>query len=158
MNVQADMPSVIAGRILCNSFNRRHIGKIANCQKRFKQAPRKQRPASAAKDVKSLISAAVGHVDEGQSQVQNAGATISDIISSISGVTQIMEELTAAVEQSTGIEQVNLSVNQMDVVTQQNAALVEQSYAASASLQEQAKKLETSVSVYRLLCRQSPMR
>jgi methyl-accepting chemotaxis protein-2 (aspartate sensor receptor) len=110
-----------------------------------------QRSAAAAKDVKSLISNAVSHVDQGQSQVQKAGTTMSEIIQSISGVTQIMTELAAAaVEQSTGIEQVNLAVNQMDVVTQQNAALVEESFAAAASLQEHAKQLETTVGVFRV--------
>jgi len=110
-----------------------------------------QRSASAAKDVKTVISDALSHVDEGQTQVRKAGATMTEIISSVASVQQIMREIAlAATEQSTGIEQVNLAVSQMDVVTQQNAALVEQSFAAAASLQDQAKNLETTVGVFQV--------
>lgn len=66
-------------------------------------------------------------------------------------VTSMMEDISrASHEQSGGIAQVNQAVTQMDQVTQQNAALVEQAAAAAQALQEQAERLEQTVSVYRV--------
>ncbi|RIQ47777.1 chemotaxis protein, partial [Bordetella avium] len=70
---------------------------------------------------------------------------------SVKRVTDIMGEISAASdEQSSGIEQVNRAVTQMDEVTQQNAALVEESAAAAASLQEQAQRLAEAVAVFKI--------
>ena len=110
-----------------------------------------QRSAAAAKEIKSLINDSVTKVGAGSRQVQDASATMEDIVNSVARVNNIMAEISAAsLEQSQGIEQVNQAVTQMDQVTQQNAALVEQAAAAAASLEEQATRLAQSVSVFRL--------
>jgi methyl-accepting chemotaxis protein len=110
-----------------------------------------QRSASAAKEIKELISDSVSKTAEGTKQVETAGNTMQDIVTSVQRVTDIMGEITAAsVEQSQGIDQVNAAVTSMDEVTQQNAALVEQATAASESLVEQAMGLIETVSVFRL--------
>ena len=110
-----------------------------------------QRSASAAKEIKSLINDSVAKVGAGSQQVREATATMEEIVRSVGRVTDIMAEISAAShEQSQGIDQVNQAVSQMDQVTQQNAALVEQAAAAAASLEEQAKQLAQSVSVFRL--------
>jgi len=110
-----------------------------------------QRSASAAKDIKELIHSSVARVDGGTDQVAVAGERMREIVQSIKRVSDIMGEIAAAsVEQSTGIEQVNRAVSQMDEVTQQNAALVEQAAAAAASLDEQAARLRTTVSAFRI--------
>ncbi|MDP3744953.1 MAG: PAS domain S-box protein [Methylotenera sp.] len=110
-----------------------------------------QRSASAAKEIKELITDSVSKTAEGTKQVETAGSTMQEIVSSVQRVTDIMGEITAAsVEQSAGIDQVNTAVTSMDEVTQQNAALVEQAAAAAESLVEQAVGLMERVSVFRL--------
>ena len=110
-----------------------------------------QRSATAAKEIKELISDSVHKVGAGTRLVDEAGTTMQEIVTSVKRVTDIMAAITAASqEQSSGIEQVNTAVAQMDDVTQQNASLVEQGAAAAASLAEQAALLATSVGVFRL--------
>jgi methyl-accepting chemotaxis protein len=110
-----------------------------------------QRSAAAAKEIKQLISNSVEKVEGGTRQVEEAGKTMEDIVTSVKRVTDIMAEIAAAsVEQSSGIDQVNQAVTQMDEVTQQNAALVEQAAAAAESLEEQSNGLADSVSVFKL--------
>lgn len=110
-----------------------------------------QRSASAAKEIKGLISDSVEKVDQGSKLVDEAGKTMDEIMSSVQHVADIMSEITAASqEQSAGIEQVNLAITQMDEMTQQNAALVEQAAAAAESMEEQAIKLAEAVSVFKL--------
>jgi methyl-accepting chemotaxis protein len=110
-----------------------------------------QRSASAAKDIKSLINDSVDKVSQGSDLVNKAGATMSEIVTSINRVTQIMTQIShASEEQSIGIAQVNDAITQMDQVTQQNAALVEQAAAAAESMQEQSAKLADVVSVFKL--------
>jgi methyl-accepting chemotaxis protein len=110
-----------------------------------------QRSASAAKEIKELISDSVNKTAEGTAQVEQAGKTMQEIVSSVQRVTDIMSEITAAsVEQSAGIDQVNTAITSMDEVTQQNAALVEQAAAAAESLVEQAIELSEVVSVFKL--------
>ncbi|WP_424193810.1 methyl-accepting chemotaxis protein [Ampullimonas aquatilis] len=109
-----------------------------------------QRSASAAKEIKSLISDSVEKVESGTKLVDNAGKTMEEIVNSVKRVTDIMAEITAASsEQSAGIEQVNQAINQMDQVTQQNAALVEQAAAAAESMEEQSNNLTRAVAVFR---------
>jgi methyl-accepting chemotaxis protein len=109
------------------------------------------RSAEAAKEIKTLIGASVDKVASGTSLVQNAGSTMGEIVNSVQRVSDIIGEITsAASEQSDGIGEVNTAVNQLDQMTQQNAALVEESAAAAASLQEQAQRLAQAVSVFRL--------
>ncbi|HVK95732.1 MAG TPA: methyl-accepting chemotaxis protein [Noviherbaspirillum sp.] len=110
-----------------------------------------QRSAAAAKEIGHLIEDSVEKVHAGTRLVDQAGATMNDIVASVRRVTDIMGEITTASrEQSAGIEQVNQAIAQMDDVTQQNAALVEESAAAAASLQEQAVSLAQMVSVFKL--------
>jgi methyl-accepting chemotaxis protein len=111
-----------------------------------------QRSAIAAKEIKELIADSVSKTAEGTTQVDEAGKTMQEIVSSVQRVTDIMGDITAAsVEQSTGIDQVNQAVTSMDEVTQQNAALVEQAAAAAESLVEQAGSLIEVVSVFKLV-------
>ena len=110
-----------------------------------------QRSASAAKEIKLLIDDSVEKVGLGSRLVDEAGATMDKVVSSISNVTDIMSEITAAsAEQTSGIEQINIAVTQMDEVTQQNAALVEQAAAAAGSLQEQAVSLADLVRQFKI--------
>jgi methyl-accepting chemotaxis protein len=110
-----------------------------------------QRAATAAGEIKSLITDSVNKVAGGSKLVAQAGQTMEEIVSSIHGVTNIMSEITAASsEQSSGIAQVNQAIAQMDDVTQQNAALVEQAAAAAESLEEQAQHLAITVDGFKL--------
>lgn len=110
-----------------------------------------QRSASAAKEIKELITDSVSKTAEGTKLVESAGATMQEIVTSVQRVTDIMSEITAAsAEQSSGIDQVNGAITNMDEVTQQNAALVEEAAAAAESLVEQAGNLMDSVNRYRL--------
>jgi methyl-accepting chemotaxis protein len=110
-----------------------------------------QRSANAAKEIKSLIGDSVEKVGAGSKLVDQAGATMTEILASVRQVTHIMGEISVASrEQSSGIEQVNRSIEQMDGMTQQNAALVEQAAAAASSLRDQSKKLTEAVAVFKL--------
>jgi methyl-accepting chemotaxis protein len=110
-----------------------------------------QRSAAAAKEIKELIGKSVDQVDIGSKLVQQAGATMDDVVDSVRRVTDIMGEITSASsEQSIGIDQVNTAITQMDQVTQQNAALVEQAAAAAASMQDQAGRLAQVAATFRL--------
>jgi len=110
-----------------------------------------QRSANAAKEIKGLIETSVDKVADGSALVNQAGATMGEIVASVQRVTDIMAEISAASqEQSAGIEQVNQTITQMDETTQQNAALVEEASAAARSMEEQAQALTASVSVFKL--------
>ncbi|MGK5024466.1 methyl-accepting chemotaxis protein [Janthinobacterium sp. RB2R34] len=110
-----------------------------------------QRSSQAAKEIKSLIDDSVERVDTGARLVDEAGATMQDIVDSVKRVTDIMGEISVATrEQSSGIEQVNQAIGLMDQVVQQNAALVEESASAAASLEEQAGSLSQVVSIFKL--------
>jgi methyl-accepting chemotaxis protein len=101
-----------------------------------------QRSAGAAKEIKTLIGDSMTQVNAGTTLVQQAGATMDDVVSSVARVTDMMSEITSASqEQRQGIDQVNEAIAQMDQVTQQNAALVEEAAAAAASMQDQAARL-----------------
>ena len=109
------------------------------------------RSAEAAKEIKSLISASVEKVDAGTRQVNDAGASMGEIVTQVQRVSQMIGELSnAAAEQSTGVAQIGQAVAQLDQVTQQNAALVEQSAAAAESLKQQAAALAEVVSIFKL--------
>ena len=109
------------------------------------------RSAAAAKEIKGLIAASVDRVQAGSRLVANAGTTMTEIVTSVQRVSDIIGEITAASsEQSDGIGQVNTAVANLDQMTQQNAALVEESAAASESLKEQARTLAHLVSTFKL--------
>ncbi|WP_426110293.1 methyl-accepting chemotaxis protein [Massilia sp. PWRC2] len=110
-----------------------------------------QRSATAASEIKGLIGASVAEVGVGSALVQQAGAAMAGIVTSIGQVSTIINEINiAGAEQSQGIDQVNQAVIGMDNVTQQNAALVEQAAAGAQSLQEMAGDLAQLVSQFRL--------
>ena len=110
-----------------------------------------QRSAAAAKEIKVLIGDSVDKVDLGAKLVDQAGATMEQVVESIRRVTDIMAEITHATQEQTGgIEQVNQAIGLMDEATQQNAALVEESAAAATSMQDQAAKLAQVVGVFKL--------
>ncbi|NHZ32854.1 methyl-accepting chemotaxis protein [Massilia rubra] len=110
-----------------------------------------QRSASAAKEIKVLINHSVDRVEAGNQLANDAGSAMSEILNSVTRITSIMAEIAvASAEQGAGIEQINHAVTQMDDMTQQNAALVEQTAAASSSLQEQAATLVQAMSIFTL--------
>ncbi|MTW14060.1 HAMP domain-containing protein [Pseudoduganella eburnea] len=110
-----------------------------------------QRSAAAAKEIKQLIDDSVGKVESGAKLVNQAGATMKDIVTSIQRVTDIMGEITSATqEQTAGLEQIHHAITEMDTITQQNVALVEEAAAASGALQDQASSLSRVVSVFQI--------
>jgi len=110
-----------------------------------------QRSAAAAKEIKTLIGNSVEQVDAGSKLVDEAGATMQEVVTSVKRVTDIFGEiLSASREQTAGIEQINQAIGQMDEMTQQNAALVEEAAAAAASLRDQTGSLINVVSVFKL--------
>ncbi len=110
-----------------------------------------QRSAEAAKEIKVLISGSVEQVRQGAEVVQIAGDAISEIVTSAKQMNSIISEISVASnEQSSGISQVSASVQELDRMTQQNAALVEETAAAAASLNQQAEELAKEVSRFKL--------
>jgi len=110
-----------------------------------------QRSAAAAREIRGLITDSVAKVETGGHLVEQAGATMQEIVQGISRVTDIMSGIaSASAEQTLGIEQVNAAITQMDDVTQQNAALVEEAAAAATSLEDQAATLAQLVSTFKL--------
>ncbi|TXT33753.1 MAG: hypothetical protein FD135_5428 [Comamonadaceae bacterium] len=109
------------------------------------------RSAEAAKEIKTLIHASVERVEQGTALVDQAGVTMTEVVSSIKRVTDIMGEISAAShEQAMGVAQVGEAVSQMDQATQQNAALVEEMAAAASSLKSQAQELVQTVAAFKL--------
>jgi methyl-accepting chemotaxis protein len=101
-----------------------------------------QRSAAAAKEIKELIDDSVDKVNAGTELADKAGNTMNEVVSSVKRVTGIIAEIAdASAEQTSGIDQVNSAITAMDQATQQNAALVEQSAAAAATMREQADSL-----------------
>ncbi len=108
-----------------------------------------QRSATAAKEIKGLIAENSTTISSGSHLVEEAGQTMSDIVTQSKHVSDLIAEIAAASEeQRSGIEEVNIAISQMDEVTQQNASLVEQAAAASESLEEQAQALSQAVSLF----------
>lgn len=109
------------------------------------------RSADAAKEIKALINASVERVEQGTVLVDQAGATMTEVVNAIQRVTDLMGEISSASrEQSAGVSQVGEAVTQMDQVTQQNAALVEEMAAATSNLRSQAQDLVQTVEVFDL--------
>jgi methyl-accepting chemotaxis protein len=109
------------------------------------------RSAAAAREIKTLISASVERVERGSAQVDQAGATMQEVVASIQRVTRIMAEITAAShEQAAGVAQVGQAMSTLDQATQQNASLVQEMTGAAARLQELADDLVQTVSVFHL--------
>ncbi|MFZ2309179.1 MAG: methyl-accepting chemotaxis protein [Rhodoferax sp.] len=109
------------------------------------------RSADAAREIKTLINASVERVEHGTTLADQAGATMTEVVTSIQRVTDIMGAINAASnEQALGVAQVGEAVTQMDQGTQQNAALVEEMAAAASSLKVQAQDLVHVVAAFKL--------
>ena len=109
------------------------------------------RSAAAAKEIKTLITNSVNEVDAGEKLVIAAGHTMNEIVTSVDKVASLMSDIArASDEQSTGIHQANQAIVMMENGAQQNAALVEQSAAATQSLHEEAENLAYQVNVFKL--------
>jgi len=109
------------------------------------------RSATAAKEIKALIINSNEKVQEGQELVTRSGAALEEIMKSVKTVSDLNTEIASAnKEQTAGIDLVNKTVMSMDDTTQQNAALVQQSAAATQSMAEQAQELLRHVAFFRL--------
>jgi methyl-accepting chemotaxis protein len=109
-----------------------------------------QRSATAAKEIKDLISDSVDKVKAGSELVDESGRTLNEIMEAVKKVSDIVAEIaSASEEQAQGIDQVNNAVSQMDSTTQQNAALVEEASAASKALEQQGQALVAQVGQFR---------
>ncbi len=110
-----------------------------------------QRSAEAAKEIKTLISTSTTQVGSGVKLVGQTGEALQRIVDRVAEIDGLVSEIAAsAQEQAVGLAEVNTAVNQMDQVTQQNAAMVEQSTAASHSLAQEALSLQASVAQFRV--------
>jgi methyl-accepting chemotaxis protein len=108
-----------------------------------------QRSAAAAKEIKALIDDSVEKVSAGTQLADKAGNTMNEVVMSVKRVTDIIGEIAdASAEQTTGIDQVNQAIAAMDRATQQNAALVEESAAAAATMREQAGSLSRVIGTF----------
>ncbi|AUQ27250.1 methyl-accepting chemotaxis protein [Dickeya zeae] len=108
-----------------------------------------QRSASAAREIKELITESMEQVASGAQLVGSAGTTMDDIVTQAHRVAQLIKEIgVTTTEQESGISQINQAVNQLDQVTQQNAALVEESASAAESLSDQARHLVQLMNVF----------
>jgi methyl-accepting chemotaxis protein len=115
-----------------------------------------QRSADAAKEIKALISASTAQVEGGVKLVGQTGEALNRIVSQVAEINNVVAEIAAsAQEQSTGLHEVNSAVNQMDQVTQQNAAMVEQSTAASHALAQEADELARLIGRFQVGAQQS---
>ena len=110
-----------------------------------------QRSAQAAREIKDLIQHSADTVDQGHALASGASGSISALVDEVQRVSALMSEIASgSEEQNLGISQVNQAVSQLDQTTQQNAALVEESSAAAASLSDQAVRLQQAVGGFRL--------
>jgi len=101
-----------------------------------------QRSAEAAKEIKGLISASTKQVEQGVDLVGQMGKALERIMTEVTEINTIVSEIAAgAKEQSVGLQEINTGVGQMDHVTQQNAAIVEETTAASHGLAREIEKL-----------------
>lgn len=109
-----------------------------------------QKSADAAKDIKHLIEESVGRINQGTELASVSGEALESVNNAIEEVAQRVNEIaTAASEQALGITQVHQAINQIDSVTQQNAALVEQTSAATETLNEQAHILAEDMAFFK---------
>ncbi|MCJ8056409.1 methyl-accepting chemotaxis protein [Shinella curvata] len=110
-----------------------------------------QRSANAAKEIKTLINASAGEVKGGVALVLSTGDVLSQIKDLVNRVNDHVVSITrAAQEQSAALGEINTAVNQMDQMTQQNAAMVEETTAASQVLASEAAHLQTALSQFHI--------
>lgn len=107
------------------------------------------RSAEAAKEIKALINTSVSHVQSGNTLTAEVDQAIGKMMEGAGNAKMTLEEIfRSSEEQSRGIEQISQAMREMDTVTQQNASLVEQSAAATASLEDQIKRLNQIVGFF----------
>ena len=110
-----------------------------------------QRSAEAAKEIKTLIGASTERVNQGVKLVDGTGEALTRIIAEVAEINGLVSDIAASArEQATGLAEINTAVNQMDQMTQQNAAMVEQSTAASHSLAQEAGSLADMMGRFRI--------
>lgn len=110
-----------------------------------------QRSSDAAKEIKTLITSSSQHVRTGVDQVNRAGEVIENIVGRVAHISELMTGIAAgAAEQSSGLSEINIGVTQLDQVTQQNAAMVEESTAASQGMAQDATNLAGLVSHFQV--------
>ncbi len=110
-----------------------------------------QRSSEAAKEIKGLISTSSQQVESGVDLVSATGEALQKIVTRVEEINRLMAEITASTqEQSTALAEVNTAINQMDQVTQQNAAMVEESTAASHTLAREAEELSRLVAGFKV--------
>jgi methyl-accepting chemotaxis protein len=109
-----------------------------------------QRSAGAAREIKTLIGVSVDQVESGAAVVGQAGQTMGEIVENAHQVKQLIGEISLGAQQQTsGVSEVRRSVEHLDTMTQQNAALVEQTAAAAASLHDSAERMNQAVAYFR---------
>lgn len=109
-----------------------------------------QRSSDAAQEIKTLISESSQHVSEGVNLVGKAGGELESIIERVGNISSHVSEIAqGASEQSTTLKEINTGVSQLDHVTQHNAAMVEESTAASQILRNDASELANQVSAFK---------
>lgn len=109
------------------------------------------RSAEAAKEIKSLIGESVERVKAGTKVVESAGATMKDVVANAKEINNYLDEIsTATSQQAKAVEEVVKAIHDLDSNTQQNAALVEQTSAASGALHEQAEKLTHEIARFKV--------
>ena len=110
-----------------------------------------QRSATAAKEIKSLISASVERVGTGTTLVETAGQTMTDVVTNARQINAFLGEIAAAArDQANSIGDVGYAIQALDQNTQQNAALVEQTHAAAGALTSQADALQAEIANFRV--------
>jgi methyl-accepting chemotaxis protein len=116
-----------------------------------------QRCATAATEIKELVTTSVARVESGGAQADDAGTSIDALVADVERVSALMSEIAAAgMQQERGIEQVTTSVTQMDGAVQQNAIAVQRSAAAAEKLKRDARELAQTVSRFKLRDEASP--
>jgi methyl-accepting chemotaxis protein len=109
------------------------------------------RSADAAREIKSLIAASVEKVESGTRVVEEAGATMKEVVTNASQINQFLSEISVACrEQATGVEEVGRAIQELDKGTQQNSALVEETASAAAALTSQADMLQDEIANFRV--------
>ncbi len=110
-----------------------------------------QRSAHAAKEIKTLINTSAVQVKEGVELVGRAGSALHKITEQVVAINGLIRQISSSAgEQASGLKEINAAMNQMDQVTQQNAAMVEQTTAASVALNDEAQTLRSLVGQFRV--------
>lgn len=110
-----------------------------------------QKTANSSKDIRSLIENSMQQSSRGLDMVRQVSGKMDGLVQNVDSVSNILKEIEqASLEQSEGVHQINIAIGQIDTTTQQNAALVEESVAASEMLNEQARVLKDLVSVFKM--------